>query len=59
MNSHLVVAVIYADDITLLGTTPNSVMALLDVCSNYAHVFIFHVIKIVFQEKNYHLLALL
>ena len=30
-------AVIYADDITLLGPTRNSVMALLDICSNYAH----------------------
>ena len=37
MNSHFVGAVIYADDITLLGPTRNSVMALLDICSNYAH----------------------
>ena len=71
MNSHFVGAVIYADDITLLGPTPNSVMTLLDICSNYAHdhdiilihlkqpVFIFHVIKVVFQENNYHLWALL
>ena len=53
----------YADDITLLGPTHNSVMALLDVCSNYAHdhdiifnpskqsVFIYHVIRVVLQEK--------
>ena len=71
MNSHFVGAVIYADDITLLGPTRNSVMALLDICSNYAHdhdiifnpskttCIIFHVIKVVFQEKNYHLWALL
>ena len=64
MNSHFVSAVIYADDITLLGPTRNSVMALLDICSNYMHmimilflvhlkqpVFIFHVIKVVFQEE--------
>ena len=31
MNSHFVGAVIYADDITLLGLTYNSVMALLDI----------------------------
>ena len=37
MNSHFVGAVIYADDITLLGPTRNSVMVLLDICSNYAH----------------------
>ena len=37
MNSHFVGAVIYADNITLLGPTRNSVMALLDICSNYAH----------------------
>ena len=37
MNSHFVGAVIYADDITLLGPTCNSVMALLDICGNYAH----------------------
>ena len=37
MNSHFVGSVIYADDITLLGPTRNSVMALLDICSNYAH----------------------
>ena len=52
---------VYADNITLLGPTRNSVMALLDICSNYAHdhdivlihlkqlVFNFHVIKVVFQ----------
>ena len=34
MNSHFVGAVIYADDITLLGPTRNSVMALLDICGN-------------------------
>ena len=67
MNSYFVGAGIYADDITLLGPTRNSVMALLDICSNYAHimilflihlkqpVFIFHVIKVDFQEKNCHL----
>ena len=71
MNSHFVGAVIYADDITLLGPTRNSVMALLDICSNYAMImilflihleqpaFIFHVTKVVFQEKNCHLWALL
>ena len=71
MNSHFVGAVIYADDITLLGLARNSVMTLLDICSNYAHdhdiifnpskttLFIFRVIKVVFQEKNYHLWALL
>ena len=32
VNSRFVGAVIYADDTTLLG-----VMALLDICSNYAH----------------------
>ena len=37
MNSHFVGAVIYADDITLLGPNRNSVMALLDMCSNNAH----------------------
>ena len=37
MHSHFVGAVIYADDITLLGPTRNSVIALLDICSNYAH----------------------
>ena len=37
MNSHFVGSVIYADDITLLGMTRNSVVALLDICSNYAH----------------------
>ena len=34
---HFVGAVIYADDITLLGPMRDSVMALLDICSNYAH----------------------
>ena len=44
MNSHFVGAVIYADDITLLGPTRNSVRALLDICSNYAddHDIIFN-----------------
>ena len=37
MNSHFVGAVIYVDDITLLDPTRNSVMALLGVCSSYAH----------------------
>ena len=37
MNSHFVGAIIYADDITLLGPTRNSVMALLDMCRNNAH----------------------
>ena len=39
MNSHFVGAVIYAEDVTLLGPTRNSVMALLDICStcNYTH----------------------
>ena len=37
INSHFVVAVIYADDITLLGPMRNSVMALLYICSNYGH----------------------
>ena len=71
MNSHFVSAVIYADDIALFCPTRNSVIALLDICSNYAHdddiilihlkqpVFIFHVIKVVFQEKNCYLWALL
>ena len=35
-NSYFVGAVIYADDITLLSSTHNSVMALLDVY-NYVH----------------------
>ena len=30
-------AIIYGDDITLLGPTRNSVIALLDICSKYAH----------------------
>ena len=64
MNRHFVGAVKYADDITLLGATRISVIALLDVCSNYAHdhgiIFnpskttcVFQVMKVVFQENNY------
>ena len=37
MNSHFVGAVIYAEDVTLLGPKLISVMALLDICSNYTH----------------------
>jgi len=36
MNGHFVGAIIYADDITLLGPTRSSVVSLLDVCAEYA-----------------------
>ena len=36
MNGHFVGAIVYADDITLLGPTRSSVTSLLDVCAKYA-----------------------
>ena len=39
MNSHFVGVIVYADDIQLLGPMRGSVMALLDVCSNYAAIY--------------------
>ena len=36
MNSYFVGAVIYADDITLLGRTRSSILSMLNVCDVYA-----------------------
>ena len=36
MNGYFVGAVIYADDITLLGPTRSSILSMLNVCDVYA-----------------------